>query len=310
MGRRRSFVGPLLLIGIGLLLLYSSLRSNWATWETIWRYWPVLLIGWGVGKLVDHLRHREEDARTSPARFSGGEIGMVVALLILLGLAFVTKRTPPHSFGNYHFSRTVALQGAKSVRAEIVLGTGDLDIAGGSSRLLEADCSYNRPGLKPEVSYDVTGGEGSLRIRQPQVEHVHFGGGDSSDWRLRFGKQAPLDLDVKMGVGTGRLRLAGLQLSHLSVKGGVGTLLVDLGGDWKHSFDGRIEGGVGTVTVRLPAGVGVRVHATAGLGSVNAPGFDREGDVYVNSAYGKSPVSIRLDVSGGVGTVNLEPAGS
>lgn len=306
MGRRRSFVGPLLLIGIGLLLLYSSLRSNWASWEVIWRYWPVLLIGWGLGKLLDHLRHREGEAGTSPARFSGGEIGMVVALIVLLGLA-LTRKPARQTFGEYHFTRTVALQGAKTVHAEIEIGAGDLDVSGGAPGLLEADCVYNRPSLKPGLSYRVADGDGSLRIRQPHAEHVHFGS-DSSDWRLRLGNQVPLDLDVKMGVGTGRLRLSGLQISHLSVKGGVGTLSVDLRGDWKQGFDGNIEGGVGTVNVWLPRDVGVRVHARAGLGSVNAPGFRHEGHVYFNKAYGKSPVSIQLDVAGGVGTVNLEPA--
>lgn len=307
MGRRRSFVGPVLLIAIGLLLLYSSLRSDWATWQVVWRYWPVLLIGWGIGKLVDHLRHHEGEASASPVRFSGGEIGMVAGLIVLLVLAFTRKPPLPH-YGDYQFSRTVQLRGAKLVRAEIVMGAGDLEISGGAPSLLEADCSYNRPSLKPEVSYNVTDGNGSLRFRQVGTQHVHFGGDENSRWRLRFGDQAPLDLDVKMGAGTGRLHLAGLPLSHLSVKGGVGTLTVDLSGDWKQSFDGHIEGGVGTVTVRLPNQVGVRVHATGGLGSVNAPGFQREGETYVNRAYGKSPVTISLDVEGGIGTINLEPA--
>lgn len=307
MARRRSFIGPLFLIGLGLLLLYSTLRSNWGLWEVIWRYWPVLLIAWGLGKLWDHWRHRESPAGAPGPRFTGGELGMALALLVLVGLALAHK-SKPQPLGDYHFTQTVARQGAKSVHANVVLGAGDLDLSGGAAQLFQADCYYNRPFLKPEVTYSLTGSDGSLEMRQPSARHIHFGDDNRSDWTLRFSNDVPLDLNIKMGAGTGRLHLSGLQISHLGVEGGVGTLSVDLGGDWKQGFDGSIKGGVGTVTVRLPAKVGVRIHAAAGLGRVNAPGFQRDGDAYVNSAYGKSPVTITLDIAGGIGTVNLEPA--
>ncbi|MDE3135224.1 MAG: hypothetical protein KGL59_01505 [Acidobacteriota bacterium] len=306
MGRRRSFIGPLVLVGLGLLLLYSSVRSNWSPWEVIFRYWPVILIAWGLGKLWDHLRARDGGEPASPGRFTGGELGMAVALVALVALALVHKpvRQPA---GNYHFMQTVAAQGAKTVHAQIELGAGELEVSSGSGSLLEADCYYSRPSDKPEVSYTVSGDSGELDVRQPRQEHVEFGGGDRrNDWNLHFGSQVPLDLELKMGAGTGRLQLSGVPLTHLRVEGGAGTLYVDLTGDWKQSFDGRIAGGVGTVTVRLPSTVGVQVHARGGLGSVNAPGFERDGDAYTNSAYGKSPVTLTLDIEGGVGTINLE----
>jgi hypothetical protein len=305
MRRRRSLVGPLILVGLGMLLLYSSLRSNWAPWEVISRYWPVILIAWGLGKLWDHMRGREGGEAASPSRFTGGELGMAAALVALVVLALVHKpvREP---VGNYHFTETVAAQGAKTVHAEIELGAGDLDLSGGASDLMDADCYYTRTSDKPEVSYNVSGDAGELNIRQTASDHVRFGGRQRNEWNLRFGNQVPLDLEVKMGAGTGRLRLSGVPLTHLRVDGGAGTLFVDLSGDWQKSFDGRISGGVGTVTVRLPSSVGVRVHATGGLGSVNAPGFERDGDAYTNSAYGKSPVTLTLDIEGGIGTINLE----
>jgi hypothetical protein len=306
MARRRSLIGPLVLVGLGLLLLYSSVRSNWSPWEVIFRYWPVILIAWGLGKIWDHLRTREGGEEAPPSRFTGGELGMAIALVALVVLAFVHKPIR-EGVGNYRFQQAVAAQGAKTVHAEIELGAGELDVSGGSSSLLEADCYYSRPSDKPEVSYSVSGDSGELDIRQPRHEHVSFGGGERrNDWNLRFGNQVPLDLEVKMGAGTGRLQLSGVPLTHLRVEGGAGTFLVDLSGDWKQSFDGRISGGVGTVTLRLPSKVGVRVRARGGLGSVNAPGFERDGDAYTNSAYGTSPVTLTLDIEGGIGTINLQ----
>ncbi len=56
----------------------------------------------------------------------------------------------------------------------------------------------------------------------------------------------------------------------------------------------------------VPSEVGVRGRAEGGLGKIDAEGFQREGEAYVNDAYGDSDVSLDVDVRGGVGTINLE----
>ena len=50
----------------------------------------------------------------------------------------------------------------------------------------------------------------------------------------------------------------------------------------------------------------MRVRAEGGLGQINAEGFWREGQAYVNDAYGDSDVTLHVDVRGGVGHINLQ----
>jgi glycine cleavage system H lipoate-binding protein len=66
---------------------------------------------------------------------------------------------------------------------------------------------------------------------------------------------------------------------------------------------------VGRATIRLPKEVGVHVVAQGGLGRINASDFRKQGDAYVNDQYGKSTVTLRLEVEGGVGEINLELGG-
>jgi len=49
--------------------------------------------------------------------------------------------------------RSVKLGDAKTVRAEIHMGAGEMKLAGGARDLLEADFSYNVARRKPEVEY-------------------------------------------------------------------------------------------------------------------------------------------------------------
>jgi hypothetical protein len=52
--------------------------------------------------------------------------------------------------------------------------------------------------------------------------------------------------------------------------------------------------------------MGARVEAGTRLGRVNAEGLRKEGDAYVNDAYGDSDATLKVEVTGGVGQINLE----
>jgi len=124
---------------------------------------------------------------------------------------------------------------------------------------------------------------------------------------LELGTLSLTRLDVKRGAGELNVDLSGASaLSRLEIGGGAGQVMVDLTGNWQTDLDASIEGGVGEITVRLPRSVGVRVDVQLGIGQVNASGFTQDGDDYVNDAYGESDVTLRVDIGGGVGEINLE----
>ncbi len=116
----------------------------------------------------------------------------------------------------------------------------------------------------------------------------------------------PTDLQVEMGAGESDLDLDSLTLTGLTLRKKAGKTTVDLIGDYGRDFEVNMEGGVGEATVLLPSEVGVRVRAAGGLGQINAKGLQREGDSYVNGAYGDSDVTLDMDIRGGVGEINLE----
>jgi hypothetical protein len=204
-----------------------------------------------------------------------------------------------------HETQTVERGAAESVRADIEMGAGELKISGGANKLLEATFDYTEAEGKPTVAYDVAGKDGHLTIQQPS-SGIHFGRTHNT-WDLRLNNDVPTELKIEMGAGQGDLRLRGLTLTKLDLQMGAGQVTLDLTGDWKRDLEAKIEGGVGTATIRLPRNVGVRVRAQGGIGSIHARGMQREGEFYVNEAYGKSKVTLNVDVQGGIGQINLEP---
>jgi len=205
-----------------------------------------------------------------------------------------------------HETRSIQPEDARSVRARLAMGAGELKVGGAADSLMEADFSYNVADWKPKVAYDVVaGGTGELTVEQG-------GGGGGrlgearNEWVLRFNDGVPTDLVVKLGAGESDLDLDSLTLTGLDLQMGAGETTVDLTGDYERDFDATIQGGVGEATVLVPSEVGVRVKAEGGLGKVEAEGFEKRDGAYVNEAYGEPGVTLDVEVQGGVGAINLE----
>jgi hypothetical protein len=97
---------------------------------------------------------------------------------------------------------------------------------------------------------------------------------------------------------------------NLSVGNDAGNIDVSLIGTWRADVTGTIEGSAGNVTLKLPSDVGVIVSAESSFGNVEANGLKKSSasNSYVNSAYGKSPVTLRLNVHTAAGNVRLTVA--
>ena len=77
---RPSLLGALLWIGIGVAVLLYNLNVIPNLWSMVSRYWPILLILLGLGKVIDYYRHKEG------VSIRAGEIVGIV-LLLLIGTA-------------------------------------------------------------------------------------------------------------------------------------------------------------------------------------------------------------------------------
>ncbi|MEO5937069.1 MAG: DUF5668 domain-containing protein, partial [Terriglobales bacterium] len=87
--RRRSIFGPIILISIGVifLLVNAGFVTAKTAFVTFARYWPVLLIIWGVMRLIEYLRARQEGVQP-PGIGAGGVIGLI--FLVLFGVSVST----------------------------------------------------------------------------------------------------------------------------------------------------------------------------------------------------------------------------
>jgi hypothetical protein len=225
------------------------------------------------------------------------------SVLLLAGMLTWTGCTMEHAGPAQSDFRVIERDDAEAIRVSLRMGAGQLRVGSGTQKLMRADFLYSIPAWKPDVRYSSASKRGTLSIEQPNS------GGKIGDvkyeWDVRLNREVGIDLAVHFGAGEATLDLGSLDMRSVEVNMGVGELKMDLRGQPQHDYKVQIRGGVGEATVRLPSDVGVFAEAHGGIGDISAKGMRHEGSRYYNEAYGHSKSTIRLDITGGVGSIRL-----
>ncbi len=95
---RGSIFWALTLIGIGVLFLYHNFNPAIRPWYLMAKYWPVLIIFWGISKLIDYFHARSHPEIAPRSLFSGGE---VVLLMVILIIGTVLSKTLLRPWGDW-----------------------------------------------------------------------------------------------------------------------------------------------------------------------------------------------------------------
>jgi len=225
---------------------------------------------------------------------------VLVAVLLLIGSACRENRPEPR----LETHRTIPSEGESRAVVTIKMAAGEMEIRGGADGdLMKGAFYYNRRPWEPRIDHQVSGGVARLLVEQRRMGPVF--GRVRNNWSIELSRKTPMELRLDLGVGKAEIDLSGVPVTKLDIEVGVGGMDLDLSGARKESLTGQIEGGIGRAEILLPEEIGIRVRIDGGLGSINAPGFIKDGDVFRNDAWGKTSVSLDLDIEAGIGQIDL-----
>jgi hypothetical protein len=81
--RRGSIFWALTLIGVGVIFLWENFNPAIHPWQVIAKFWPILIIFWGLSKLTDYIQARAHPETVPPPLFSASEVILLVLILVL-----------------------------------------------------------------------------------------------------------------------------------------------------------------------------------------------------------------------------------
>jgi hypothetical protein len=299
--RNGGFVGPTILIGLGVLLLLSNLGMlQWSVWDTIWRLWPILLIAAGLDVLI---------GRRSAV---GSLLSALLVMAIIAGGVWLIAA--PAGLGVVGLNHDIVgqivsqpLQGASAADVSIRPAAASLRIASGApaGKLVEGAVAV-QAGETATSDSRIANDVLFFSVESRDLRTT-FGPQDGGrPWDLRLTDQALLTLRVGMGAGKADLDLRGLKLTSLEVEIGAGQATVTLpsGG----SVQARVSVAVGQAIIRVPRGMAYRVNAKTAVGSSRLPSGENDfGSSTVTSpGFESAQDRIVVDVSCAVGSVVVQ----
>ena len=166
------------------------------------------------------------------------------------------------------------------------------------------------PDVALEMDIEIGASNGSLDFTGLSLTNLYLDTG-ASDLDVIFDDPNPVEMgDLRIRAGAADLEIEGVgnaSPEEVRIDGGVGDLTLDFTGEWTRSADIRVTAGTGTVNLTFPEDVGVRVEVEGGLSSIDTSGdWSRSGNDYVNSAYDESEIELVVQVTLGLGSLDLD----
>jgi len=276
---RGSAFGAMFLVIIGTLFLIHNFRPDLIQWRLLGKWWPVLLIFWGVVRLVENL------AGTGRRGVSGGELFLLIVLIIAgIGIS-LGSRIP----GVIHIDDGEDLPFGESADASeelpprnlvpgslvrIETARGDITVDGsGDEKQLHVVVHKTGWGMSEEEAH-TRANFAAVRVQQSaselSLEANPSGRGDGNSrvsFEVHLPKNVALDLrtargDVHVNVVTGNV-VASVSHGDIAVRDTGGDVRAELG-----NGDARISGAKGNVHVS-GKGSEIEVADVAGAATID-----------------------------------------
>jgi hypothetical protein len=113
---------------------------------------------------------------------------------------------------------------------------------------------------------------------------------------------------LEIEVGAAQLEansLGNLHLEQLKLSGGVGEVLLDFTGAWETDLKADIEMGLGSLTLRVPRGLGIRVRKQGILAGFDSQGLVKRGDVYFSENWDKAERRLTIELEAALGSIRV-----
>jgi hypothetical protein len=294
--RNVSILGPVLLIGVGILLLLNILGIlEWSVWWNLLRFWPILLIAAGLDLLI---------GRRS---LLGALIATVLVLALLAGaLWLATTGAMTSDLPSEQIRQSLGSATQAEVTIEPAVGILRLEALPESANLVEGTV-YLGDGEELDQDFSTQGAKARYRLGVTGAPWTPFtfGWNEERVWDLGLSPGAALQLKASLGAGQSEIDLTGLDLSDLEIDMGVGQNTVILPAQGR--FEVRIDGAVGVTEIVIPSGMAVRLQADTGLAGRQLPAEFREASdgMYTSPGYAAADNRVDLYANQAVGLLRI-----
>jgi len=316
-----------ILLGFGLLLLAKTLGWFHIEWDSMLRFWPLLVVAAGAAIL----------ARRS---WSGVAAAILIALAIPSAIInginkhwdgwrdniewnfdddrdednqndkYQDREEAYHKDGNNgHFVEEFPKEGIGEATLNFGAGAGKFSIEGTTNQLIEADADTqfgnyvlstkrNQATKSSVVSFKMEGKD-STKVRIKDFDNM------DNHAEIKLNAQPIWTIDLNLGAGKGEFDLSDYKIKKVKVEAGAADIDLKMG-DKTDLAEMDISAGLASIQVAIPESVGCELTTEGGLNIRELDNFEKikEG-LYRTSNYEKATKKIKIKYEGGLSKLEI-----
>jgi hypothetical protein len=176
------------------------------------------------------------------------------------------------------------------------MSAGRLELTLGTKVPLDLDLEFGAGEADVEL--------GGLRVRQAVIQT------GASETSVRVSKSNPESCSLaKFEIGAAKFYAEGLgnlNCADIDVDGGVGEVTLDFTGSWRNDTNLEIDMGLGSLTLRVPRGLGLSVRKSGVLASFDSQELVKRGNVYYSENFEKASRKLSVNLDAALGVIKVQ----
>ncbi len=166
------------------------------------------------------------------------------------------------------------------------------------------------PGLPLELDTNFGAGRADLDLTGLSLRKLVVNTG-ASESVIRVDRVNPEPMEsAEFNVGAADLRVRGvgnLNAERVTVKSGVGSVVLRLDGEWPRDTGLHVEMGLGALDIQVPRSLGVRLRRPGSiLASIDTEGLEKRGDVFQSANWDDAGHRVEIEIVAVLGSVDIE----
>jgi hypothetical protein len=219
--RRGSIFWALTLVGVGVIFLWQNFDSSIHPWQLIAKFWPILIIFWGLSKLIDYIQAQAHPDTIPPPLFSGSEVVMLVLILVLGSIVSRVVLHPWQQWGwhiddneisnlflnSYTYNQTFSQPVGATPHLMLEGQRGDLEIRGAdqsaidvmAKKTIRAEDEGAAKKMSDSLKLEMVEEAGHYVLRSNRQSLADEGRRITIDMNLRVPKATACEIDTESG---------------------------------------------------------------------------------------------------------------
>jgi hypothetical protein len=191
------------------------------------------------------------------------------------------------------------------------VGLDDVRVRGRNLRAGELKLQLG-PSVPLDLSLEFGAARADVDLTGLRIKRLRLATG-ASESRLRINEpNSEICEIVDLDVGAAKFDaygLGNLNTERLDFSGGIGEVTLDFSGEMRHNMAVSVRMGLGSLTLRVPRALGVRVQKGGLLVGFDSQGMIKRGDSFFSENWEQAERKLTVDIDAAFGSIRIDWVG-